>query len=153
VIRRTLRIGVRLGLLAGIAFALFKVVQGRRASDYGSPSPDWAPTPPPQPSNLPTPPPEPELIQPVILEEVIEKRKAAAQEPEPLPASGTGESVVKKASPAKKAAPKKAAPTAAAAPDPAPAKKAAAAPKKAPPAAAEAPKKAAPAKKAPKKQG
>src|SRR5438270_2513691 len=99
-IRRTLRLGIRLGLLAGIGFALFKLVQGRRASDYGSPSPDWAPTPPPQPSNLPTPPPEPELIQPVILEEVIEKRKAAAQEPEPLPASGTGETVVKKECPA-----------------------------------------------------
>ncbi|HTJ75566.1 MAG TPA: hypothetical protein VL337_09380 [Acidimicrobiales bacterium] len=149
-IRRTLRIGVRLGLLAGIAFALFKLVQGRRASDYGSPSPDWAPTPPPQPSNLPTPPPEPELVQPVILEEVIEKRKAATQEPEPepLPAGGTGESVVKKAAPAKKAASKKAAP----APTAAPAKKSAP-PKKAAAPAAEAPKKAAPAKKAPKKQG
>lgn len=140
-IRRTLRIGVRLGLLAGIAFALFKLVQGRRSSDFGSPSPDWAPTP-PQPSNLPPPTPEPELVQPVILEEVVE-RKAAVTAP-PAPESVTPPAA-KKAAPAKKAPAKKAAPAAEKA---APAKKAArtepAAPvgKKAPPTRKAAPKKA-----------
>ena len=142
-IRRTLRFGIRLGLLAGIGLALFKLIQGRRsASELGSPSADWAPTPVPAPNpNLPKTPPEPELVKPVMLEEVIEKKAAAPSlppevtiEPPPAPAP-------KKASPAKKAAAKKAAAPAAAGPE----KKVA--PEKAPVA-----KKAAPVKKAPKKQ-
>lgn len=122
-IRRSLRRGVRLGLLAGIGFALFKLVQGRRSSDFGSPSPDWAPAPVPNP-NLPKHPPDPELVTPVILEEIVQKKAATRAEP-----------AAKKAAPVDKAAPVKKAPAA----------------KKVAPAA---PKKAAPAKKAPpKKQG
>jgi hypothetical protein len=173
-----LRLGVRLGLLTGIGVALFKLVQGRRASDFGSPSADWAPAAPSVPNpNLPKPTPEPELVKPVVLEEILEKRKgpvertepevsappAAPVEPVVAPVVGTGESVVKKAAPVKRAA--KAtdtAPAAAPAPEPAapvkkaPAAKKAAAPKKVPPAVQDArvlaaAKKAAPVKKAPKK--
>jgi hypothetical protein len=179
-----LRLGVRLGLLTGIGVALFKLVQGRRASDFGSPSADWAPAAPSVPNpNLPKPTPEPELVKPVVLEEILEKRKgpvertepevsappAAPVEPVVAPVVGTGESVVKKAAPVKRAA--KAtdtapAPAAAQAPAPAPepaapvkkapAAKKAAAPKKVPPAVQDArdlaaAKKAAPVKKAPKK--
>jgi valyl-tRNA synthetase len=168
VIRRSLRFGIRLGLLTGIALALFKLVQSRRsASELGRPSDDWAPPPPP---NVPKPPPEPELVEPVILEELKAKKAAervapadsgsappagsaarAEQAPAPNVAAATGEPVVKKASPAKRAAAKKAGadePSAAA-----PVKKAAAkkAPAKKAPAQKGAAKKAAPAKKATKK--
>src|SRR5688572_5517225 len=120
VIRRSFRLGIRLGLLAGIAFALFKFVQGRRsASEFGRPAQEWASPPRPEPSNLPRTPPEPELVQPVILEEVVAKKAAtrpvpADTEPAPPPDSAaradqapaptvspTNESVVKKVSPAK----------------------------------------------------
>jgi DNA-binding protein HU-beta len=166
-IRRTLRLGIRLGLLAGIGLALFKLIQGRRStSELGSPSPDWAPAPAPVVNpNLPRTPPEPELVKPVMLEEIVEKKAAPAPPPEvtieppvvPTVASLTAEPVVKKASPARKAPAKKVAAT----PEPAAAgpvkkvvpKKAAAKkaapPVEAPPVAA----KAAPVKKAPKKQG
>ena len=137
-IRRLLRFGFRLGLLAGIGLALFKLVQGRRAAEVGSPSPDWAPAPAPNP-NLPRTPPEPELVKPAMLEEIVEKKKATVPA-EPVPAPAAGESVVKKKAPAKKAPAKKAAPKKAAA------KKTAAAQKT--PVA----KKTAPVKKATKKQ-
>ena len=136
-IRRTFRFGIRLGLLTAIAFALFKLMQGRRsAGEYGSPSADWAPAPPPPPPlDIPKPPPEPELVQPVILEEIVAKKaagrpvppedmpaapagSAARTEQAPAPAPGvdaTPEPVEpvepvakKKASPAKRAATKKA---------------------------------------------
>lgn len=138
-IRRTMRLGIRLGLVAGIGLALFKLIQGRRsASEYGSPSADWAPPPAPNP-NLPKTPPEPELVKPVMLEEVIEKKAAAPAPPpevtiEPPPPAPAP--VLKKVAPVKKAA----------------VKKAAAAPAAAGPVKKVAPKKAAPVKKAPKKQ-
>ena len=178
-IRRVIRFTFRLGLLSGIGFALFKVLQGRRsASELGSPSADWAPPPTPNP-NLPKTPPEPELVEPVMFEELIEKKAAIRAVPEPVaeadagparepapandkaPESGipglAGQPGAKKAA-AKRSAAKKAAPAAPAAAGPvkkvAPKKKAAA--KKAvPPAGPEkAPtaKKAAPAKKGPKKK-
>ena len=159
-IRKTLRLMIRLGLLAGLGVLLFKFVQGRRSADDGRPSTDWAPAPAPAVNpNLPKTPPDPPLVQPAMLEEIIEKRKAP-----PAPAAAAVESVAKKA-PAKKAAAKKA--PAAKTADPAAAgpvkkvapKKAApkkAAAKKAAPAQASAKKaaakKAAPAKKATKKQ-
>jgi len=181
-IRRTLRFGIRLGLLAGIGLALFKVLQGRRsASEFGSPSPDWAPPPTPNP-NLPKSPPEPELIKPAMLEEVIEKKAAVRAAPDsaspdiatrgvvptppPRTAAQTGATALpsdapaEKASPAKRDATKKAAPADPAAAGPvkkvAPPKKAAArkvAPPIDVPPAGEAAlaRKAAPAKKAPKK--
>jgi hypothetical protein len=164
-IKGFLRLGIRLGLIAGIGFALFKLVKGRRA-EYGSPSADWAPAPAPNP-NLPKPVPEPELITPVELHELIEKKAAekaeavAVEKPSAQPVPGAvalvGESAVKKTRPpAKKAAAKKAAEPAAAGPVKKVAPKKAAAAKKAAPAAeAEkapvAPKKAAPVKKAAKK--
>jgi peroxiredoxin Q/BCP len=162
VIRRTLRFGFRLGLLAGIGFALFKLVKGRQGvSEFGSPSADWAPPPAPNP-NLPKPVPEPPLITPVELEEIIEKKaaeKAAPPVTEPVaePEPNPGAEIIAlvtdppaKKAPAKRAPAKKAAAPAAdgpvkkVAPKKAPAKKAAT-----PAAAAEAP--AAPAKKATKK--
>ena len=111
-IRRTIRLGIRLGLLAGIGLGLFKFLQGRRsASELGSPSADWAPPPVPNP-NLPKSPPEPELITPVMLEEVIEKRAAVQApppevtiEPPPVPtvtALADEALVVKRAAPAKR---------------------------------------------------
>jgi hypothetical protein len=164
-IRKTFRLLFRLGVLAGLGVALFKFVQGRRSADYGRPSTDWAPAPAPAVNpNLPRTPPDPPLVQPAMLEEIIEKKKAAVEEPAPGGEStqvAPGESVVKKA-PAKKAAAKKA--PAATPPEPAaagPVKKVApkkAAAKKAPAPAdaavkrAPAAKKAAPAKKAAKKQ-
>ena len=181
-IRRTLRFGIRLGLLVGIGLALFKALQGRRsASEFGSPSPDWAPAPTPNP-NLPKSPPEPELIKPAMLEEVIEKQAAVRAVPDisapdvlPTPPPGTAartdptalpsDAPVKKASPAKRAATKKApaaepaaagpvkkvSPPKKASPKKAEAKKAAPPVDPAPPAEAPVAKKAAPAKKAPKK--
>ncbi|MGH9263379.1 MAG: hypothetical protein ACRD1D_01675 [Acidimicrobiales bacterium] len=136
-IRRTFRFGIRLGLLAGIAFALFKLMQGRRsAGEYGSPSADWAPAPVPAPLDIPKPPPDPDLVQPVILEELVAKKaaeraappedtpaapagSAARTEQAPAPAPGVDASpepvepvepvAKKKATPAKRAAAKKAA--------------------------------------------
>ena len=173
-IRRSLRLGIRLGILAGIAFALLKLVQNRReASEFGSPAADWAPAPRPN-ANLPRTPPEPDLVQPAMLEEVLTTRPlgrstgdeaeappagtAARTEQAPAPPEPVVEPVVKKATPAKPAAAKKpdapAEPVKKAATKKAPAarkapaaKKAAADPNKAPVA-----KKAAPAKKAAKKQ-
>ena len=165
-IRRVIRFSFRLGLLSGIGFALFKVLQGRRsASELGSPSADWAPPPTPNP-NLPKTPPEPELVEPVMFEELIEKKAAIRALPEPAsttakaPDTGipglAGQPGAKKAaakpSPAEKAAP--AAPAAAGPVKKVAPKKKAAAKKAGAPAAAEkasTAKKAAPAKKAPKK--
>ncbi|MGI8808220.1 MAG: hypothetical protein ACR2KK_10330 [Acidimicrobiales bacterium] len=172
-IRRTMRFCFRLGLMAGIGLALFKLMQGRRsASEFGSPSADWAPPPAPNP-NLPRTPPEPELVEPVMFEEIIEKKAAIRAVPDPGPAPVlapapeprpvAGPPAAKKAparrAPAKKATPpppaaagpvKKVAPPKAAAkkaPPPAPVAKKAAPPADTAPVA----KKAAPVKKAPKK--
>ncbi len=131
---------IRLGLLTGIGLALFKVLQGRRsASEFGSPSADWAPPSTPSP-NLPKAPPEPALVEPVMFEEIIEKKAAIRAVPEPVSqpdAMPAAEPAPAAAGPVKKVAPKKAAAKKTAPP---------AAPEKAPTA-----KKAAPAKKAPKK--
>jgi len=162
-IGRAIRFTFRLGLLSGIGVALFKVLQGRRsASELGSPSADWAPPPTPNP-NLPKAPPEPELVEPVMFEEIIEKKAAirAVPEPAPMPDTGipglAGQPGARKAA-AKQSSAKKSAPAAPAAAGPvkkvAPKKKAAAKKKATPPATPEkAPtaKKAAPVKKAPKK--
>jgi hypothetical protein len=120
VIRRSFRLVARFGLLAAMAVALFKLVQGRRSSsELGRPSDDWAPPPP----DVPKPPPEPELVQPVILEEIVAK-KAAERDPGPAPPADTAEPVVENASPAKAATTKKAVAKKAAAKQAAPAKKA-----------------------------
>ncbi len=175
-IRRVIRFSFRLGLLSGIGFALFKVLQGRRsASELGSPSADWAPPPTPNP-NLPKTPPEPELVEPVMFEEIIEKKAAiravpepvaeadAVPAPEPTPTTAkapdtgipglAGQPGAKKAAAKRSSAKKAAAGPAAAGPVKKVAPKKAAAKKAAPPATPEkAPtaKKAAPVKKAPKK--
>jgi hypothetical protein len=177
VIKGFIRLVIRLGLLTGIGLALFKVLKGRRsASEFGSPSADWAPPPAPNP-NLPKAPPEPELVEPVMFEEIIEKKAAIRAVPEPVsqpdavpapkPAPTTdkapdsaipglaGQPGAKKPA-AKQSSAKKAAPAAPAAAGPVNkvAPKKASTKKAAPPATPEkAPtaKKAAPAKKAPKK--
>src|SRR5215212_2467079 len=100
--RKTFRLLFRLGLLAGLGVALFKFVQGRRSADYGRPSTDWAPAPAPAVNpNLPRTPPDPPLVQPAMLEEIIEKKKAVVEAPAPAepagesaPATAAGESVV-----------------------------------------------------------
>jgi hypothetical protein len=111
-IRKTLRLVIRLGVLAGLGLALFKFVQGRRSADYGRPSTDWAPAPAPAVNpNLPRTPPDPPLVQPAMLEEIIEKKKAVVEAPAPAapaPPAAAGEPVVKKAPAPKKAAAKKA---------------------------------------------
>ncbi len=74
-IRRTLRIGVRLGLLLGITFAVVKTVQLRRASSAtGVPEP-WEPIPAPRPVD--------EVGEP-ILEPAPAHPAAESPEPEPL---------------------------------------------------------------------
>ena len=168
-IRKTFRLLVRLGLLAGLGVALFKFVQGRRSADYGRPSTDWAPAPAPAVNpNLPRTPPDPPLVQPAMLEEIIEKKKSMVEEPAPVgePAPVARKAAAKKApaaaapepaaAPVKKAATKKASAKKAAAPvAKTPAEASAAAPvKKVTPKKAAAKKapatKDAPAKKAPK---
>jgi hypothetical protein len=167
-IRKTFRFGIRFGLLVGIGLALFKLVQGRRSSDLGRPSADWAPAPAPTTNpNLPKQPPEPELITPAMLQEVISKKASQRVAPPdvtpaPPPESAARVEPAQKKAPAKKAAAKKAAEPAAAGPvkkitpKKAPAKKAAAPSDEAPVAKkasakkADPAKKAAPAKKAPK---
>ncbi|MDP9441670.1 MAG: hypothetical protein M3P34_05745 [Actinomycetota bacterium] len=73
--RRTLRIGVRLGLLLGITFAVVKTVQLRRASSAtGVPEP-WEPIPAPRPVD--------EVGEP-ILESAPADPAAQTPEPEPL---------------------------------------------------------------------
>ena len=181
-IRKTFRLMVRIGLLAGLGLALFKFFQGRRSADEGRPSTDWAPAPAPVVNpNLPKSPPDPPLVQPAMLEELIEKKKTVVDPPEPTgatepapavgagesaPAATAGEPVVKEAPRAKKAAKKApaakksaepaAGPVKKVAPPKAAAKKAAApadAPAKKAPAAKKSPaKKAAPPTKAAKKQ-
>ena len=161
-IRKTFRFGIRFGLLVGIGLALFKLVQGRRSSDLGRPSSDWAPAPSPAANpNLPKAPPEPELITPAMLQEVIEKKASERvappdATPAPPPESAARVEPAEKKAPAKKAPAKKVAEPAAAGPvkkvtpkkaaaKKAPAGDKAAAAKKDAPA-----KKAAPAKKPPK---
>ena len=87
-VRRSLRIGIRLGVLAGLAFALFKIVQARRPAparpDRDEP---WAP-----PVRREREEAHPELVRPTMLESVSvrDRSRAAtttAAEPstEPLP--------------------------------------------------------------------
>lgn len=73
-LRRTLRIGVRLGLLLGITFAVVKTVQLRRASSAtGMPEP-WEPIPAPRPVD--------EVGEPIL--EPAPADPAGPNEPEPL---------------------------------------------------------------------
>src|SRR5258708_5553932 len=55
--RSTFRIGLRLGLLGGMAAAVGKLVQSRRREGPPTPAPAWPPTPPPPPRPHPVPPP------------------------------------------------------------------------------------------------
>src|SRR5436305_321021 len=52
--RRTFRLGLRAGLLAGIVFALVKIMQARRSSqEEAAPSTAWPPVPAPKPTPSP----------------------------------------------------------------------------------------------------
>ena len=84
--RSTFRIGLRLGLLGGVAAAVVKFVQGRRAEAPAGPAPSW----PPMPEPVPRPDPAP---APVV----------APPEPPPPPAAAT-----KPAAPARRPAAKRA---------------------------------------------
>jgi len=114
-----LRIGLWLGLLVGIGFALAKILRPKPESsaiiDLGSPGASLAPTPsawPPLEAAIPTPDPvqvpEPEL-EPVVASDepgLITVGDEPLQEPEPAPAK---KAVAEKPA-AKKSAPKKLAP-------------------------------------------
>jgi hypothetical protein len=100
-IRRSFRIGLWLGLLAGVAFALSKILRPKSESsaiiDLGSPGGSLGPTPKawlPLEAAIPTP-------EPIQIPE---------PEPEPTPAPAPVKKAVAKKPAAKKAAPKKLAP-------------------------------------------
>jgi hypothetical protein len=90
VIRRTFRIGLRLGALAGIAYAVSKVLQGQR-NQSTSPAP-WKPA-----ADLPSAPPPPApRPRPAVVKEpepapVVEPEPEAVAEPEPEVAEPAGE--------------------------------------------------------------
>lgn len=114
VIRRSFRIGIRVGLLAGVAFALYKLAQARRVTE---PVPTSAPLRPDPWPPVTAPEPEPAVAA------VVETPPPPAPPPPapaPAPAPAPVEEAVKKAAgavkkaakkPAKKAAKKKAAGT------------------------------------------
>jgi hypothetical protein len=58
VIRRSFRIGLRLGLFAGVVFAILKIMQARRPADpvVSAPAKPWPPVPTPAPTPAPAPP-------------------------------------------------------------------------------------------------
>lgn len=70
-IRRLLRFGIRLGLAGGVGYALFKVVQARRAAPAGMPSGDTAV----MPKRSETP-----LVAPDMLKGVTLKRDESADD-------------------------------------------------------------------------
>ena len=122
-IRRSFRIGLWLGLLAGIAFALAKILRPKPESsailDLGSPGASLAPTPsawPPLEAAVPTPDPvqvpEPE-VEPVVASEepgLVTVGEEPLQEPEAEPvrkAVAKKPAAKKAAAPKKEAAPKK----------------------------------------------
>ena len=114
-IRRSFRIGIRVGLLAGVVVALYKLAQARKVTEPlpatprragGAPGParpdPWPPVaaPEPQPAAVvETPPPPP---APVV------ETPAPAPTPPPPPPAPVEEAVKKAAGAVKKAAPKKA---------------------------------------------
>jgi hypothetical protein len=88
VVRRSLRMGIRLGVLAGVAFAVFKIVQSRRpapvAPEGGDP---WAKPPRREPAA-----PQPDLVRPAMLESVSVRDRppgssAPTSDPAPAPAA------------------------------------------------------------------
>ena len=83
-IRRSLRMGIRLGVLAGVAIALFKIVQWRRPAPVTPGGADpWAKPPRREPEA-----PQPELVSPTMLESVsVRDRPPAASAPTSAPAS------------------------------------------------------------------
>ncbi|MCU1462770.1 MAG: hypothetical protein JWO37_2845 [Acidimicrobiales bacterium] len=90
-IGRSFRIGLRLGLLAGVAVAVVKTLQSRRVAMEQAPSWDWSPPPAPAPRPAATRPaapvaepakPEPDTPTPSALSVVSEPEP----EPEPAPA-------------------------------------------------------------------
>src|SRR4051812_46116874 len=92
--RRTFRLGLRAGLLAGIVFALVKIMQARRSSqDEAAPSTAWPPVPAPKPTPTPTPTPmeadEPGMERPAGFARTATATAPPATklEPEPLVAA------------------------------------------------------------------
>ena len=79
--RRSLWLGLRLGLLLGIGFAVFKTVQSRRTLKEPATPPPWEPL---TPREAPKPPPRPEPVaeNPPTWQEV----PTQVAEPEPAPA-------------------------------------------------------------------
>ena len=89
-VRRSLWLGLRLGLLLGIGFAVFKTVQSRRTLKEPATPPPWEPlTPrePPKPSPAPAPAPAPRRPEPVADNPPTwQEVPTEVAEPEPAPA-------------------------------------------------------------------
>jgi hypothetical protein len=107
-VRRTFRVGIRLGLLFGIGFAVFKVLQARRPSEVPLPAapPDpWPPVPAPAPKPAPAPVAAP-APKPAV-QDLIEGPPPVAPKPVKKAAKATKTTkAVKKATKATKAAKK-----------------------------------------------
>ncbi len=105
-IRRSLRIGIRLGMLGGLAFALFKIAQARRPLPAAPPGDDpWGPSPAPVPPRAPAPvsapataSDEPPLVQPTMLQTTSLRRPRPEGDRSYNPAA-TAPPVVRPASP------------------------------------------------------
>ena len=108
-VRRSFRLGLWVGLLFGIGFALFKTMQARRAVQDTVPPPGRDPWPPvtrvepvaerPQPGPVPKPEPEPVVVEadeePILAPIAAEEPEAAAPQPHleivPAPAAALEE--------------------------------------------------------------
>jgi hypothetical protein len=86
VVRRSLRIGIRVGVLAGLAFALFKIVQARRPSPaFPGDEDPWAPARAREPEPV-----EPPLVKPAFLESpAIRERATSSAQPAPFDQGAT----------------------------------------------------------------
>ncbi len=102
-IRRSLRIGIRLGMLGGLAFALFKIAQARRplpAVPKGDDplAPTWAPS--PEPASTPEPgSDEPALVDPTMLRSTSLKRSTTRPDDHVFDAASTAPPVVSATTP------------------------------------------------------
>ncbi|HEX3392955.1 MAG TPA: hypothetical protein VHS52_00375 [Acidimicrobiales bacterium] len=107
VIRRSLRIGIRLGMLAGLVFALFKIIEARRPLPPLPGDDPWAPTHPPDPAAGPAPAPArpapaddaPALVEPTMLQSTSLRRPATGADDRAFDAASTAPPVVSPADP------------------------------------------------------
>ena len=109
-IRRSLRFGIRLGTLAGLVFALFKIVQARKPLPAVPTGEDpWAAArPAPKPTRKPAPeaepapealPDEPRLVAPTMLETTSLRRPSSRPDEPPFDPAATAPTLVPPSSP------------------------------------------------------